>query len=144
MKVTADEKQQLDNLASKDNQTLKEIILNGTIYSNKEDLQKEIDQLERSLTNMKEAICEIDGLQSEIKRLADLTEAKDGTITTLEEQLQQANLRIDDYSRQLENQQSLQLASVQTNKDLQHKLESLEQKEEQEQKGFWSRLFSND
>lgn len=138
IKVSEEQKDKLDDLAIKQGATLKEVILNGTIYSDKEALQEELSNLNKQLASLRdieqryEALnSEISSLNKDIDGLRDLLEAKEDNLTDVRNQLEQAN-------RALNQQQQLQLST-------QLKLESLEQKEEQEQrKGFFSRLFSRD
>lgn len=155
LRVTEEEKAQLDRMAQARNQTLKDIILNGTVYSKEHELQQEVLTLKEELEDLEEVkqkeahlLNTIERLEEVLKvkeeALTDYKETSDKTISNLEDQLEQANKRIDDYSRQLEQQQSLQLATVTTNKELQLKLDTLEeaQKDDKQRKGFFSRLFS--
>ena len=139
LRVTLKEKDQLDRMAQARNQTLKDIILNGTVYSKEHETTAELLQLKEDLADLEKVKQQQQGLQHEIQRLEALLSSKNETITVLEDQLEQANKRIDDYSRQLEQQQSLQLGTVQINRDLQLKIDTLE---DQPRKGFFSRLFS--
>lgn len=155
IRVTDEQKELLDNLAVEHDLTLKDFILNGTIYSKEQELQQEVLTLKEELEDLEEVkqkeahlLNTIERLEEVLKvkeeALTDYKETTDKTISNLEDQLEQANKRIDDYSRQLEQQQSLQLATVTTNKELQHKLDTLEeaQKDDKHRKGFFSRLFS--
>ena len=155
IRVTDEQKELLDNLAVEHDLTLKDFILNGTIYSKEQELQQEVLTLKEELEDLEEVkqkeahlLNTIERLEEVLKvkeeALTDYKETTDKTISNLEDQLEQANKRIDDYSRQLEQQQSLQLATVTTNKELQLKLDTLEeaQKDDKQRKGFFSRLFS--
>lgn len=100
-------------------------------------LKNEVQRLEGLIEVKKEAI------KSKEEQAKVSIQSKEEIIEGLKDQLQQANKRIDDYSRQLEQQQSLQLATVSRNEELQRKIELIEDtRENKERKGFWARLFS--
>lgn len=136
IRVTDEEKESIKELANNNGLTITDYLKQKALYDVEDD---------SGTSNTEELQRNTDALNSDIQRLSDLLEAKDNNLTDVKEQLEQANKRIDDYTRLLENQQSLNLATAQSNRDLQLKLESIEQKEENEQrKGFFYRLFNND
>lgn len=143
IRVTEEEKDKIKELADLGGLTITDYIKQKALYDVVED--------NSNTSNTKDLQRKTDALRADIQRLEAIIEGKSETIdrqdkevSRLEDQLEQANKRIDDYSRQLEQQQSLQLATVTTNKELQLKLDTLEeaQKDDKQRKGFFSRLFS--
>lgn len=144
IRVTEEEKESIQNLAVSNGMTVTDYLKQKALYDVKDGTILDTDSFNREVDSLSR---EIDRLTYEVEALRGVEKAKDITVTTLQEQLEQANKRIDDYSRQLEQQQSLQLGTVQTNRELQLKIDTLEEdqkevKDDSERKGFFSRLFS--
>lgn len=143
IRVTEKQKKTLDKMAKEQNETLKDIILNGTIYNKEKKLQEQISNYKNELDELNKMKKNIKQFEQSIKQLKELLKTKEKFISTLIKQLDQTNKRVDDYSRQLEQQQSLQLATVSTNKELHLKLETLEEEQISEnKKGFFYNLFN--
>lgn len=143
VRVTEEQKDLLDQMALEQNETLKDIILNGTIYSEEQKLHDQISNYKKEIKELEKLKQNEEQLNQSIKQQTELLSAKDELIDALKEQLEQTNKRIDDYSRQLEQQQSLQLATASNNKELRLKLDTLEEEEPTQHKnGFFSRLFN--
>lgn len=126
IKMSNKERDIFGKLADDKELTLKDLVLTNTVYSNKD---TEIKRLEKELHNL---------TQKDKHNFGQMFYESSREDSYGREQ---ANIRLDDYSRQLEQAQLLQLDAKASNKTLKLELEDAKEAKD-DSKGFFARLFN--